>query len=350
MKFNEQLEKRFAVKQLVEKLGAVFPVFGVTKSGACHCKEGAACTNIGKHPIWWLVRHGHTEATRDMAVVNEWFSRTRLYGMNIGLVANEDWFALDIDPRHDGDKSLARLQERFGALPKTVTSRTGSNGQHLLFKAPKDGRRVKSVANALGAEFPGIDVKGGGNGYVVAPPSKHKSGNLYRWEEGLGPSEVELAEAPEWLLERVVVKPRERRQDTPIPATITEQDRKRAEGLLNWAADEVANTAEGSRNDTLFAMSAFIGGLVGGGFLTRSEAEYALIDAAQACGLSKREAERTVESGLDSGEDNPQGLPDDSERQAERKKQWMIEQGYYVEGLDLEDILARRAQGNGEVQ
>ena len=181
-------------------------------------------------------------------------------------------------------------------------------------------------------------MKGGGNGYIVAPPSKHKSGGVYRWEEGLGPSEVELAEAPEWLLAMVVKKPRERKADTPIPATITDNDRKRAAGLLEWAAGEVANTGEGSRNDNLYAKSAFIGGLVGGGYLTRSEAEDALEDAGQACGLSKREVEKTVASGLDDGEDNPQGLPDDSERQAERKKQWLIEQGLWVEPIDLDNL------------
>lgn len=84
--------------------------------------------------------------------------------MNIGLVANQDWWALDIDPKSGGDGSLAKLEAKFGALPKTVTSRTGSNGRHLLFKAPKDGRRVRNAAKTLGDEFPGIDTRAGGQG------------------------------------------------------------------------------------------------------------------------------------------------------------------------------------------
>ena len=63
--------------------------------------------------------------------------------------------------------------------------------------------------------------------------------------------------------------------------------------------------------------------------------------------MSKPEAERTVESGLNDGEDNPQGLPDDSERQAERKKQWLIEQGYYVEPLDIYEMIAQHDQKGG---
>lgn len=70
---QKDLQRRYAVKELTEKLGAVFPVFGVTKSGACHCKEGAACPNIGKHPIWWAgpprAHRGHPRPGGHLGVV-----------------------------------------------------------------------------------------------------------------------------------------------------------------------------------------------------------------------------------------------------------------------------------------
>jgi len=70
----------------------------------------------------------------------------------------------------------------------------------------------------------------------VVPPSKHKSGRSYAWADGLAPDQIKMAQAPEWLLERVVQKPRERRNDAPIPVNITEHDKKRAEGMLEkWA-------------------------------------------------------------------------------------------------------------------
>jgi hypothetical protein len=45
----------------------------------------------------------------------------------------------------------------------------------------------------------GIDIKSDG-GYIVVPYSRHKSGNLYQWAEGLALKNVALAQAPEWLL------------------------------------------------------------------------------------------------------------------------------------------------------
>jgi len=48
-----------------------------------------------------------------------------------------------------------------------------------------------------------IDVRGK-DGYVVAPPSVHRSGSVYTWE--IKPEEVPLAQAPPWLLDFVSKK------------------------------------------------------------------------------------------------------------------------------------------------
>ena len=44
----------------------------------------------------------------------------------------------------------------------------------------------------------GLDIKVDG-GFVVAPPSKHHSGNRYLWRWGQTPSKVDLAAVPDWL-------------------------------------------------------------------------------------------------------------------------------------------------------
>ena len=49
-------------------------------------------------------------------------------GEKSGLVA------LDVDTRHDGDKSLTDMIEEFGDLPETITATTGSGGKHYVFK------------------------------------------------------------------------------------------------------------------------------------------------------------------------------------------------------------------------
>jgi hypothetical protein len=57
----------------------------------------------------------------------------------------------------------------------TLTTITGGGGRHFYFKHPG-----QPVPNAVGL-LPGVDLRGDG-GYVIVPPSTHKSGNRYRWE------------------------------------------------------------------------------------------------------------------------------------------------------------------------
>ena len=70
---------------------------------------------------------------------------------------------------------------------------------------------------------------------------------------------------------------------------------------LDREARTVADTAPGTRNDTLNTAAFRMGQLVGSGWLAESTAVDALIDAGMACGLSYAESERTVISGMDAG-------------------------------------------------
>jgi putative DNA primase/helicase len=47
---------------------------------------------------------------------------------------------------------------------------------------------------------PGLDVRADG-GYVLVPPSRHRSGKDYRWADGWHPTRVDLAPAPHWLID-----------------------------------------------------------------------------------------------------------------------------------------------------
>jgi hypothetical protein len=103
---------------------------------------------------------------------------------------------LDIDPRHGGNASLAVLEEMHGPLPKTPTVETGGDGRHYYFRYPS-GHKVKS--STLRAAGTGLDVKADAGG-VVAPPSRHETGQLYFWAAGASPDDVPLADLPPWLL------------------------------------------------------------------------------------------------------------------------------------------------------
>lgn len=105
---------------------------------------------------------------------------------NIGVVcgAFSGVVVLDIDGA-EGEASMAEF-----VLPRTPTVTTG-NGRHLYFRHP--GGRVTNRVRVI----PGVDVRGDG-GYVVAPPSLHPNGEVYRWTRGLSPTDIPLADAPSW--------------------------------------------------------------------------------------------------------------------------------------------------------
>jgi hypothetical protein len=104
--------------------------------------------------------------------IAEWFRC--LPDANIGVVTGEisNLIVLDINPKHGGDASLERLQQRFGSLSATVEAVTGGGGRHLYFAHP--GGLTRNRAGLV----QGIDLRGDG-GYVVAPPSIHPSGRPY---------------------------------------------------------------------------------------------------------------------------------------------------------------------------
>ncbi len=96
----------------------------------------------------------------------------------------------------EGLQAWADLEAEHGPAPKTWESVTGSGGRHLIFRAP--GVDIRNTASAIA---PGVDVRGA-NGQIVVSPSLHPNGTAYDWLEGCMPGECEVADAPEWLVQR----------------------------------------------------------------------------------------------------------------------------------------------------
>ena len=121
--------------------------------------------------------------------IDAWFGRWP--DANVGIVTGQvsGIVVVDVDPRHDGIDSLARIEREHGALPLTVEARTGGGGRHLYFAHPG-----APVPNRV-AMHAGIDLRADG-GCVVAPPSLHANGGRYAWAAGRGPGEVALAPLP----------------------------------------------------------------------------------------------------------------------------------------------------------
>jgi putative DNA primase/helicase len=173
----------------------VFPVYTLTSDLKCTCGV-KGCASPGKHPV---TRTGLKEATTNQDQIRSWFEKN---DYNIGIATGEasDLTVIDIDiaDGKKGAESWAALIQAHGE-PVTLMVRTGSGGLHLYFK---HNSSLKTSADTLGE---GIDVRNSG-GFVVAPPSRHKSGGVYSWVD----ETVSLASLPHYLTKKVkkVLKPR----------------------------------------------------------------------------------------------------------------------------------------------
>ncbi len=201
----------------------VFPCHWLRPDGSCSCGK-PDCKTPAKHP---LTEHGLNDATTDPAQIRAWWKRFPKANVAIncgvsGLVV------LDVDPRHGGHETLATIEAKHGKLPDAPTVLTGGGGLHIYLRPPAD----VEIRNSAGALGPGLDVRGEG-GHVVAPPSVHATGALYCWEASARIDELEIPEAPAWLIGLLTAKP--------------------AAPAQRFRAPEII--AEGQRNDTLFRLA-----------------------------------------------------------------------------------------------
>lgn len=168
-------------KEYAAKGWRVLCLYGVNDDLSCACRD-VNCTDTGKHPV---TQRGVKDGTVDLAKLERWFitdpaKETNLLKQprNVGIVAGEKsgLTILDIDTGHGkvGGQTYAELTAEHGD-PPTLRATTGSGGTHLFFQY---NSALTTTSNALGKH---IDCRND-NGYVVAPPSRHKSGGKYSWE------------------------------------------------------------------------------------------------------------------------------------------------------------------------
>lgn len=147
-------------------------------------------------------------ATKDNQMLLGWFDNFPDANIGIACGKRSGIVVLDVDKQHNGFESITELVSKHGALPPTPVSKTGNGGEHIFFKCP-DNIDIRNSAGKIGK---GLDIRANG-GYVVAPPSVHPNGNQYEWV--VRPSEVELAEMPEWMIE-ILKQPEEKKPVQPI--------------------------------------------------------------------------------------------------------------------------------------
>lgn len=145
--------------------------------------------------------NGFKEATSDLVKIKNWFGNGRIYNLAIRTGSESGFFSLDVDCKNGKDGFLWLNAQ--GDLPATVIQQTPSGGKQFFFKMPNFPVYCSSDKIAEG-----IDIRGDG-GYVLAPPSFCKRTNEYEYEGRYeyiaeqGAGEIEIAEAPEWLIDKL---------------------------------------------------------------------------------------------------------------------------------------------------
>ena len=239
----------------------VLPIHSV-REGRCTCGN-AECDSPAKHP---RTPHGLKDATIDETVIRRWWARWPGANVAIRTGPESGVFVVDIDTKNDGRQTLTKLIGEHGEWPATIEEVTGGGGAHIFFRHP--GGKITSRDNVR----PGLDVKGDG-GYIVCAPSRHISGGTYRWDECRAPDEIELTDAPKWLLELVTKPTNNRNGDHRAPP----QDDLSL--LIARASAYVLNSSpasDGDRNRSAFSLAGHLASFEVEGAGTKLDASYIL--------------------------------------------------------------------------
>jgi hypothetical protein len=153
-------------------------------------------------------------------------SRLKGTTLNIAIVLNQSDM---IDAECDSEEAETNLRAMFGGkIPKTPTWQS-KRGKHRLFRRPPDLPQ-KATLKLEGVEF---RIGNGKGALSIVPPSVHPEGHQYRWLPGLSVHDVEPAELPATIVEKL-------RNDKPRQGSEPGETGELREGLRNTALFKLA--------------------------------------------------------------------------------------------------------------
>ena len=237
--------------------------------------------------------------------------------------------ALDVDTEDEGQLAAIRA-----AVPASPVAKAGAKGFTAFYRAAP-GAVIPSRHFAAGRKQGICDLLSTGT-QTVLPPSPHPAGHAYRWlaaDTLLTVPASELPEAPADLAGRLedalapwMPKPRfdaryERRTTPPAGHELRRLTAFAKSALSAWSA-RLAETAEGGRNNTLFALGCVLGKYVIHGILDAAVIEAAALAACEANGMRREDGRLAVLATLHSGIARAKGdaLPALKERTFKRRK------------------------------
>jgi hypothetical protein len=156
----------------------VLPLHNAIAGGRCSCGH-ADCKSPGKHP---RTKRGVKDASTDPKQIETWWRNGSAANIGVATGTVSSLLVIDLDSLQ-GLAAFKRIHAAQGGkpLPHAPVVVTG-RGYHIYFSTPPDTERIP-CSTGKGSEQ-GVDVRADG-GYVVAPPSIHPSGHVYRWDFSL---------------------------------------------------------------------------------------------------------------------------------------------------------------------
>lgn len=197
------------------------------------------CWETGNRAKSPRIAGGFKNAITDLAQIAEWWGHWPQ--ALIGLALPPGVVVLDLDE----PRALADLETiNGGALPETLTAVTGraGGGYHYYYRHTAPNLTQCGVRDIRGRLVPHVDVRAGGRGYVIAPPSPHPAtGALYEWAG----ETMEIAELPAKLASALV-------PPAPRPMPLARFTGYYSDRALAGLIGKVASADEGERNTLLF--------------------------------------------------------------------------------------------------
>jgi len=237
-----------------------------------------------------------------------------LIGLQTGSINGIDAIDADVKNGVNGIETLGDVDDQC-----QVISETPSGGRHI-FGRHESKQRLRNHTGKVryhgrDLEMPGVDMRTTG-GYVILPGSVFPDGREYKWLKGsLLTEDGRKVDLTELRLDALTKKHREskdkRKRKKPTQAAVdrTGTRHEKAIRYLESRAELVANTAEGSRNNTLNTELYLAAAFIIHELATIEELAAIFMPAVLACGLEARVGEKMLRSSVEAGVRKDVALP-----------------------------------------